>query len=301
MSTLAYGMPRPPRPIVPPPYQVIVGGHVFAGGGRGRPDDAGIYRVFDDLVGWWDPTESTGEIVQNAYQSGGWPDDAYENSRNLALKGTIFGDDRPAVRNAFEEFLGSLSVRELSPFVVIEHGLTRHVMARRQGKPITSYKGFFKAAIDVQFAAPDYRRLSGDGSGPTHVVETGLPTQSGGLAFPAVFPATFDADVVTGVVEITNAGTAPPPVTVTIHGPSSSPIIRTDDGQQMPLDITLDVGQFLEVDLDRKTIKLNGQASRRSALRGKWINLRPDNVLMFDAVSYNPETRFVVSWYDAWK
>lgn len=302
MASLAYGAPAPPVPVPVPGCQVIILGNAFIGKGPKVVDAAGIRRTYRDLIGWWNPSPSTGSMEQRAYQSGGYPSPAYSRPRNLALKGNFLGDDPVALLAALESFLGALTIDELFPFVVIEEGLERHVRARMEGEPIVTWRGAEAASFDVQFVAPDYRRLSGDGTAPTYSLETGLPTQTGGLAFPVVFPAVFDADVVTGIVEITNRGTAPPPVTVKIHGPASDPIIRTGDGQSMPFKITLDEGQFLEVNLDRRTVMLNGQASRRSALRGGWATLRPGaNVLMFDAASYNPGTRITVDWYDAWK
>ncbi|WP_139244786.1 hypothetical protein [Arthrobacter woluwensis] len=55
----------------------------------------------------------------------------------------------------------------------------------------------------------------------------------------------------------------------------TNPQITDDLGNRMTFNLVLTVGQFLVIDLDKKTILLNGTASRRTALRGSWINPRP--------------------------
>jgi hypothetical protein len=306
---IAYGQELLPPPATPStPYSrlsVIFNGLPLTG-----KDDRGVrWQVRKPLRGWWGPTGSNGEAVQRSYQDGAWLGKAYAPPRTLVVEGllTVSAGDGPEghrhLLDSLDTLYGALPMDDVAPFVVTENGYTRHVLARLDGTPADpEWFNPWRVRYDFQLITEDHRKFSGDGTTPTHMMETGLPTQTGGLAFPASFPTRFDADIVTGIIPITNEGNARPPVTVTIHGPGAGPIIRSGDGQSMPFDITLDVGQFLVVDLDRKTVKLNGQASRRGALRGRWINLAPgSNTLMFDAASYNPGTRFSVAWYDAWK
>ena len=112
-------------------------------------------------------------------------------------------------------------------------------------------------------------------------------------------PFQITASVVNGSVTVTAQGDAPPPVLVRINGPVVQPIIRDELGGQMPLDISLDAGQWLDVDLDARTIKINSTVNRRNLLRGPWITPRPGMVLSLDAAVYNPATSMTVFWTDA--
>lgn len=131
---------------------------------------------------------------------------------------------------------------------------------------------------------------------------TGAPNDSastessvGGLQAPFQIGAT----VVNGSVTVTASGDAPPPVLVRINGPVVQPIIRDELGGQMPLDISLSAGQWLDVDLDARTIKINSTVNRRNLLRGPWITPRSGMVLSLDAAVYNPDTSMTVHWTDA--
>lgn len=112
-------------------------------------------------------------------------------------------------------------------------------------------------------------------------------------------PFQITASVVNGSVTVTAQGDAPPPVLVRINGPAVQPIIRDELGGSMPLDISLDAGQWLDVDLDNRTIKINSSVSRRNLLRGPWITPRAGMVLSLDAAVYDPATSMTVFWTDA--
>ncbi|POH58924.1 hypothetical protein [Arthrobacter glacialis] len=122
-----------------------------------------------------------------------------------------------------------------------------------------------------------------------------LATRSGGVSAPFSIGAT----VVNGSVTIDTIGDAPPPVLVRIDGPAVQPIIRDSDGGSMPLDITLDAGQWLDVDMDARTVKFNSAVNRRNLLRGPWITPHSGMVLSLDAAVYDPLTSMTVFWTDA--
>lgn len=121
-------------------------------------------------------------------------------------------------------------------------------------------------------------------------------SSTGGLQVPFQIVAT----VVSGSVTLTNGGNARPPVLVTFTGPVTNPVLRSSDGGVMRFNIVLSAGQQLAVDLDAKTVKLNG-VNRRNALVGSWIVPAAGMELRFDADSYNPDALMTVQWSDAWR
>lgn len=278
-------------------YRVRLPGMVLQGQ---APESAPVVGVFEELKGWWKPPPSTGSVTQRDYQDGGWADTAYHFPRVLVLKGSLIGDDPLAVRDAFEEFVGGLSINELFPLVVEEGGTVRHAMVRRELDAHVSWHGGGVASFDLQFVAPDWRRFSGDGSGPTHSQTVHLPIAQGGRVRPYTLPSTINAVRISGSVDITNQGTAPAHVVATFEGPVSSPSVRMPDGQWMTFALDVLEGQALVVDFTARTILLNG-VSRRGTARGQWLVFGPGiNSLTFDAASYTPNARMTVDWYDAW-
>lgn len=275
----------------------------------GRDPDGVVWSVKKPLTGWSGRTGSTGEATQRAYQDGAWLGPAHSAARTLVVRGDlrVSAKDGPAghrrLIDALDQLMGAIPVDRTAPFVVDEDGLRRHVLARLDGEPSDPvWVNPWMVRYEFQLIAPDYRRFGGDGTGPTHVESTSLPSHTGGLAVPYAVPFAVNAQVVTGELEIVNAGNAPAPVVATISGPVPQPLIWTNDGQAMRFDLELLAGQWLDVDFDRRTILLDGQASRRGSLRGNWIRLAPGSTtLRFDAAAYNSQARMTASWSDSWK
>lgn len=265
------------------------------------PNGRGVSGFFQELSGWWEPSPSTGEVDQRAYASGGVPGRAFHQSRVLVFKGGFRGADPVAVREEFEAFIGSLPIDGLFPLVVEEDGLVRHVMARLEGDPLVSWHGGKTAILNLQFVAPMWRRLAGDGSAPARSVTVGLPFTQGGRRRPYVLPSRIDGVAVSGLVELVNMGSAPPPVVVEFVGPVSRPSVRSEvTGRSQWFDLEVLPGQSLVVDQDARSVRLNG-VSRRGAMRGEWLVPIPGDRLVFDAGSFVEAARMTVSWSDSWK
>lgn len=254
--------------------------------------------VFD---GWWDSPGSTGSTAQNAWADGGWIDEAFLQPRTLVAGGLVRGADRPSTRQAIDRLLAAIPVRTLAPLSVMEDGLSRSVRVRQEHKPVISWLSDTLASWNVQLTAPDPRRFSGDGvSAFTYSASTGLPSTTGGLTLPLTAPFSIGATVTSGSVTVTNQGNATPPVRVTFTGPVVNPILRTTTGGYMAFNITLDAGQTLVVDLDKRTVKINGTVNRRNVMSGSWITPAAGTVLMFDSTTYNSAAQMSVQWSDAW-
>ncbi len=117
-----------------------------------------------------------------------------------------------------------------------------------------------------------------------------LPVQSGGQTFPQVFPLAFGSGE-SGVTEIVNAGNYTVSPVVRIYGQCVNPRIEhVDSGKIIDLATTINTGDWIDVDMDARTILLNGTASRRIALRGGsqfWDLLPGSQGVRFLADSYS--------------
>ncbi|WP_104086570.1 hypothetical protein [Arthrobacter sp. GMC3] len=263
-------------------------------------DESGVtWRVenLDDLLS---PSGSTGEVIQNAFGDGGWAGQAYREPRPIRLLGWISGDSRDVALAAATLLASKLPYKSFERLSMSDLGEVSHLLVRVAGKPFIKELSSTYFTFDIQLIAPDPRKLGGDGSTPYQFSATAfLPSTSGGLQLPVTAPFSIGATVVNGSVTVTATGDAPPPVMVRINGPIVGPVIRDRDGNSMPLDISLDVGQWLDVDFDAHTIKLNSTVSRRNALRGRWITASAGMVLSLDADVYNPLANMTVFWTDA--
>lgn len=116
-------------------------------------------------------------------------------------------------------------------------------------------------------------------------------------------PFTIDAVATSGLVEAVNQGNAVAPAQLRIDGPCQRPEVQhVQSGTSLIFDVILNSGQWLDVDLDNRTVLLNGQSSRRGRMRGGWFGLDPGvNTILFNAVDSNTDALLTVTWRDAYR
>lgn len=260
------------------------------------------------LDGWWEPTDSTGETFQNSGRDGGWVDEAYSTSRTLVVGGLLIGASRPAARAAWERLVAAIPVKDLAPLVVHEDGLVRHCLVRQEHKPAIVWLSNRIIKWSVQLSAPGFRKLAGDGtarsfsSGPVRLPKTtgGKRLKPGGIRTPFRIVATVrDGSAVLGT-----SGKATPPTLVRIMGPLPDFTITATTGsliQAMRYTEPVPAGQYVDVDLDKRQVRINGAVSRRNKLVGAWITPEDGTVFKFDSSVQNDTASMELFASSAWR
>lgn len=105
-----------------------------------------------------------------------------------------------------------------------------------------------------------------------------------------------------GIESLTNAGARGVWPTAVIEGPAVNPRIENlDTGQTLTFTITLLAGETLTVDFKKKTVLLDGTASRYYTKSGEWFKLAPGaNNIRFASGSYSSSAVLTMTWRDAW-
>lgn len=202
------------------------------------------------------------------------------------------------------------SGRWFSTFTTPANSATLVLVLRNDSTAVTagSWWRFRRTALIAEASMSGYFDGGTPASGGRSYQWTGTPNASasqelsGGLTVPFRIGATVTRSSLTVPVH----GNAAPSVTAVIRAvnePLTKPMIKDQDGNTMAFDLTLDVGQSLELDWDAKTIMLNGTASRRSSLLGDWLPLKSsDMVWSFsaDGASTTNAATLTVTWRDAW-
>ena len=98
-------------------------------------DQAGVVWHLEDIEGW-DPTGSTGEVTQRAYQSGGWASRAFHTARTLAIQAVIVAPTPAALVDAKDRLATAIPLDDLDELRVDEAGTARSVWIRQDGDPI---------------------------------------------------------------------------------------------------------------------------------------------------------------------
>lgn len=141
-------------------------------------------------------------------------------------------------------------------------------------------------------------------AGVESIVDTGLPSTSGGVEFPATYPVEFDAITTSGARQVTNDGTADTALTLRIDGPVTEPQVslsRGTDVQTIRFNLALDANQWLTVDCANRTVELNDVASRRGQASGDFPILAPGtSELSWTANSYHSSALLTATWRSAW-
>lgn len=123
-----------------------------------------------------------------------------------------------------------------------------------------------------------------------------------GLVFPKAFPWTFTGSA-GGDVTVNNAGTATAYPLLRVYGAASAPSI-TFGTKALNFTGSIGAGDYLEIDLFERTVKLNGTTNRLNLLdiaSSRWFGLPVgSNILRMAAGTYDPSARVDVIMRDAY-
>ncbi|MGW1134552.1 phage distal tail protein [Streptomyces griseoluteus] len=267
----------------------------------GAVDSAGVVWRLQTLEGW-DGAEVRADFQEREADHGTWASPVYLGARPLTLAGVIEAPDRGTLQTAMDQLSAAVSLTDTT--LTVWEQVPKQVTVRRSGKPLMQYTSDRIATWSVLVTAADPRRYETTQQTGT----TGLPSTTGGLAFPATFPLAFSATTVSGQIVASNAGTIGTRPVITITGPVSAPSVSAlyPDGslRQLLYSLDLAVGDSLVIDVDAHSVLLNGGVSRRRFLTvsGGWPAVPPGAsvAFQFQAATYNPTAQLTVAWRSAW-
>jgi hypothetical protein len=271
----------------------------FGGVRLGEIDDYGADFRFTGLDGWG-ATQSTLTVTQRPTSDGGFGSPAYEASRTFTVQGAITCPTRPELIAAFDRLQGAAGINT-QPVTIVQGGAMRYVMAQRQGEITVSDQSGITLTFAIVFLAVDGRKLAVDVSASTR-----LPSAVGGWQFPFTFPLTIASIVNTGTVSLTNPGNAVGKVRLRIDGRVTGPVVtHVSSGLSLVFASSETVinGNWLDVDMERRSVLENGQSSRNV-----WVTSRGfsgfdpgPNTWAFTAVNYDPTALLTVVATPAWQ
>ena len=155
-------------------------------------------------------------------------------------------------------------------------------------------------AFAFQLAA---ERSTAEGQTETTTSSDALTGTGGGLSFPKAFPWSFTGSA-GGQVTVVNAGTATAYPVLRIYGAASAPVItHAASGKKLTFTGSVGAGDYLEVDLFERTVKLNGTTNRLNLLditNSQWFGLGVgSNIVRMAAGSFDASARLDVVARDA--
>lgn len=223
----------------------------------------------------------------------------FAGDRIITVEVTMHGSD---MREQVDELAAATALNSNEqPLVWALRGLEqlRRANARVIGRalPIDRDYAAGRARAVLQFEATDprvYGNTLRSGS-------TGVGAVSGGLELPHGFPHGFGL-AEAGTITTSNGGTFPAPWAATLNGPLTSPRITLvgTDGELRLDGFVLADGDTLELDSRRRTVMLNGTASRAGSLTTRaWFDLPVGSGAVQLTAGAGTGT-LDLEWRDAW-
>jgi hypothetical protein len=256
-------------------------------------DAYGVVWLFEDVKGWGAPG-GTLSPLQKPRQAGLWAGASYAKGRPLVLTGTAIAPNEYTASVALDRLIGAASLDD-TVLTVSESGRQRWQTVRRDGDVLPTWAGATAFSYSIQVVAPDPRKF-----GIALTASTKLPSTSGGLTVPFTVPFGIPAVTVSGQVNLTNPGNETGPVTIRIDGPCAGPIV-THVGSASALvfsaSLILSAGEWLDIDLEKRSVLANGQASRNGYITSRgWFGFEPGaNTFAFTAKTFNTASQMTVT------
>jgi hypothetical protein len=264
-------------------------------------DGTGVRWVLKSFTGWGG-VRPTIQVVQKPRQQGGWAGLSYGQPRYVTLGVTLYAPSAPALTAALDQVYAAADFNAAT-LTVAETGFTRSMTVRRSDEVVHTRRTNQIADVQIQMVAVDPRKL-----GSTLTQQTALPSTTGGLTVPFTVPFTITSTVVSGQINLTNPGNEAGPVVLRIDGPCTGPIIThtsstTTQALVFSSNLSLGSGEFLLVDMDKRTALANGQSTRAGYITSRgWSAFDPGaNSWAFTASTYNSGSLLTVTATPAWK
>lgn len=258
-----------------------------------------VWRINQDgLTGLGVPGNNYNPVPKPR-QRGAWSGKVYTGARTVTVNGTIRADT-PADLNAAIDALKAAVTDDPFTVTFTESGRARSQTFKRAGETLAVKVTNTVATYSIMIGADDPRMFGTPIVSSTHVLST-----SGGLSVPFTLPTAINSTIVSGQIAATNPGTETGPVVLRIDGPwPGGSITHTGTGLAFTFSasLALAAGEWLDIDMEAKTVLANGQASRRQFVTSaQWFGFDPgDNVLLFSATSSAPSALLTATQTPAW-
>lgn len=261
-------------------------------------EDSGVEWTAETLDGWGSP-KGTLTVTQRPRSHGGWGGNSFLTPRVVAISGWVSGPTAVLVSDAIDRLIAACSLDDTT-LSVSESGRVRSCMVRRQDDVLVTWMTATLAQWSIQVVAEDPRKYGALITASTH-----LPASVGGLRFPFRFPLRFPAVVTSGQIGVNNPGNIKSPLRLRIDGPCTGPIVTHQaNGKELVFssDYTIAAGNWLDIDMGKRTVLENGQASRNGSLTSRgWFDLDPGlNTVGFNATVYDADSLLTLYCTPAW-
>lgn len=287
-------------------------------------DDLGTIWTVSDIEGWWSiPDAEVPSARRPRDEDGSYDDSGRYLAREFMLSGVFLPRSPDLLEASRARLVKQLDAVRRTVELRVDETPPRRMEVRLAGRTsintvrqsgLTEFVIQLRAADPVKYAL---ERMSPPGG--TEAAAVGAGTSSGPRAYPRSYDTSTDNLREYGVqgtpnfLSIVNEGNYNSPPIITISGPVTNPRIELADWdgkdpdeptEEMGFLITLQQGEYLEINVKEKTVLLNGSVSRRGTMTfaSDWFFLRPGtSTLRYTALTAPTNTTSIaIEAYSAW-
>lgn len=263
-------------------------------------DEFGVDWITEpSLKGWGSPSGSLAPVARPR-GPGSWAGDSFLQSRSLVIEGRAIAPTQDVALDASDRVIAATTLSDtLLSFT--EGSRVRHMTVRRDGEVLITWVSELEFAWSIQLFAADGRKF-----GIPESSFTSLPSSSGGLTIPFSVPFSINAVTNSGQISLFNAGNTTGPVALRISGPCNGPVVThvgSGAAEVWSSSWSGGAGEFLDVDMEKRTVLANGQSSRNSTITSRqWFEFDPGwNTFSFTAATFSAGSLLFVSATPAWE
>ena len=235
---------------------------------------------------------------------GGFIDAEFEKMRTIVLEGQLISNDPESVMPFLDSLKAQWAVSNTAKTLYFGMpGVTdRVIFAKTLGVRYDVNQLWRTGACDVQFMCQAEDPRIYDNNLQVFNLAQGVAITNG-FSFNLSFDFGFGAPVDPNQTNVFNGGNRPTPAVITIPGPVTNPIIYNDTtSNTLQFEIVVASGDYLQIDLGYRTVKLNGSVSRRATLiEPDWFLLEEGDNFMRYRASTSGGAAATVSMRNAWR
>lgn len=280
------------------------------------PDDLGVDWFVQSTQGWWNGTGIRNNDQDKTGSDGTFYSPPDRAARVVTITGYATCPDDGVMELAMDRFNALLSDRrQLHTLAVGEQTRTRQADVHLGDAPIVDPIGYSQFDYQLTVVAPDVRKLNGE----LHQVSGGMLVEAtGGTQWDGPAGTTgvqWDGPAAvtgvqwesgsgnSGIIQLTNAGTADAPIQFFIDGPVISPsLVDIDTDRTLTYPDLVAAGQTLAIDTGTESVRLDGANRRPQMTRADFFLIPAGGTLTvaFRGPAPDPAALLTAQWRDAW-
>lgn len=281
-------------------------------------DETGTVWTITDIDGWWTiPESEIPSSERSREENGSYDENGRYLSRSLVLSGVFLPSSIDQLEASRSKLITAVDAVRRTVDLRVDETPPRRMTVRLSGKThIDTVRQSGLTEFTVELHAPDPIKYSLDemyqpDTGLREPISVGAGTQSVGRTYPRDYDTDTDNLREYGLLgspnafRLVNEGNYPSPPFFRITGPVTNPRIEhIETGEKLEFVLTLQDGEYLDVNVKEKTVLLNGAVSRRGSMtfNSEWFYLPPGtNSLRYTTLSSPGDLSIVtVTAYSAW-